>query len=227
MPRMVICATPIVRVFLRQFHPAIMELEDQAAQLAAVQSEDPFTFDIVTGTTAVKIAYNKPIEIRGMNDREIESQFRWLTGGEGGREFSDTDAWGVVPYEPKIDMAARLDEMARLEAFILEGEDGKSATTATKELAKLRSDSKRAMLDARSGARKASEERVLRAARLQRRNLERQWQTNDQMKLGKEPMSSAEYLVSLLLEKEIAKVRGQTEKIRSRMDDSFATQLPG
>lgn len=216
MAKMVICATPLVKWALPQFFKELME-----DPMGLSDHKTPFTFDVPRPSGAFKITFNKPVEIAS------DAIFNWITGGLGGREYLETDAYGCVPYEPKIDLVARLDEMARLEAFIMEDEDAGSAQKAQKELTKLRADSKTSMLEARSGARAASEARVMRAIRTQRRNLERQWQMNEQMKLGREPMSTSEYLGSIILEPEIQKMKTQATKINERMTDSFSTQLPG
>lgn len=214
MARLVICATPLVKIFLPQYNKLLMEQE-----APDFRDTTPFSFDIVHGTAAFKVTYNKPLQITGRNDTDIESKFRWLTGGEGGREFSETDCYGLVPYEPEMDMAQRLDEMA-----LLEVEEGEKAM---KKLAKLRKDVKEDLLRTRQVAAKASEERVMRVVRLLRHNVEQVWNGYDQRGKPRPQMSPAEYLCSLVLDPQIQKIRGQAERIKAKMDDTLSTQIPG
>ncbi len=212
MARLVIAASPLVKVYLREHWESLMESPD-----LMTDDKTPFEYDVPRGCTAFKIKFNTPTEVHGRDDKEVLNLFNWLTGGMGGREFPETDAWGIVAFEPKVDLVARLDEMARLDA--LEDE------VSMKELKKLRLDSRTAMQTARLEARKASEERIMRCMKNNHNNLIRQWQINEEMKMGKYPPSVAELMGAHALSDQISKANKKTQKVMQQMSHLMGNQI--
>lgn len=220
MAKLVIAASPLVKVFLREWWDELMANPD-----AMTDFKTPFSFDIQRGCKAFKSKFNVPMEITGSDDKEVLNLYNWLTGGPEGRDFPETDPWGVVAYDPKVDLVARLDEMSRLESLM--EDDGSGPEVSMKELKKLRDDSKKSMLTARADARVKAEERILRCMKNNHNNLVRQWQLNEEMKMGKYPPSVSELMGAHALSDQIKKANAKTQKVMAQMSELMGNQIVG
>lgn len=218
MAKFVIAACPLVKVFLPEWHERLLEDPD------TMMKDEDFSFDVPRGTCAFRVRFNQPVEVSGRNDSEVLNIYNWLTGGYDGREFPETDSWGLVPYEPKIDLARRLDEMARLEVFT-EDENAKTAAKAQKDLARIRKEAKEAMLFAREDAKAKSEARIVRAMRINHNNLVKQWQLNEEQKMGKYPPSPSEMLGAHALANQIQAANAKRAAIMDRMSKLMTNQV--
>ena len=212
--RLVISASPLVKVYLPQWHERLLDEPDLIFREYS-NDEPTFTFDIPRGIKAFKMTFNKPVAVHGSDDKEIESLYQWLIG-EMAQSQHETDCYGVVPFDPNIDMVGTLDHMASLEA--LASGDAKKALRAKQELDKIQKDIGERMSKLRTEVKKQSEARIKRAMKTNHNNLIRQWQTNVEQGLGKYPPSIAEALGRHALDKEIAVMESKQAKLARFME---------
>lgn len=208
----VICATPLVKIFLREWHDRLLEDPELIKDF-----ETPFEFTAVTGTRGFKLKFNTPMQV---NDNDL---YKWLVGGNTGAESKDTDIYGIVPFDPKIDMATTLDELSVLEDFV--SDDPKKAAAAAKKRDAMRKEAANKIKATRERVREASETRVRRAIRFNHNNLIKQWQTNEEMKMGKYPPSVAEMLGAHAIDKEISDAKNRGSELKKRMSDLMQNQV--
>lgn len=211
MARYVICASPLVKMYLTEWHERLLDKPD----LIYDATED-FTFDIPRGCSATKIRFNKPIAINGRDDKEIEVLYQWLIG-ESGHSYHETDLYGVVPFDPGVDLVERQDEVAQYENLM--SEDPKAIAKAQKKIAEIQMDTARRLKTMREAVKASSEARILRAAKTVHNNLIRQWQLNEEQKMGKYPPSISEMLGAHALDKQIKASAAKGSALKSRMND--------
>lgn len=221
MARYIISASPLVKVYLTEWHERLKENPE-----LIFDATTPFSFSIPSGIQAFRVDFNKPmlvkkpkpgsyeqankgksaelIELPGASvvseGKEIETLYNWLTG-EAGLSYHETDIFGCVPFDPGFDVVERVDQMAAYEA-LLSG-DPKEALKAKKELDKIQQDTAKRVAEARHKVKAASEARIKRAMRTVHNNLIKQWQHNQEMKLGKYPPSISEALGKIALSAEL------------------------
>ncbi len=210
--RYVICGSPLVKVYLVEWHDRLLAEPELVNDM-----KTDFTFDVPRGCSAFKVNFNKPMPINGRDDKEIEVLYNWLIG-EAGHSQHETDLFGIVPFDPGVDLVQRQDEIARLEDLM--SDDPKIVASAQKEIAKIQKDTATRLKTMREAIRANSEARIKRAMKISHNNLVKQWQINEEMKMGKHRPSEAEALGAYVLDAEIkaaaargAKVYGNINKL--------------
>lgn len=217
MARYVISASPLVKIYLPEFHDVLLENPD-----LIYDAKTDFSFDIVTGCKAVKIKFNKPVAITGRDDKEIDVLYSWLVG-ESGHSYNETDIYGIVPFDPGVDLVERSDEISQLENMM--SDDPKVAVAAQKKVAQIQRDTAQRLKTMRESVKASSEARILRAAKTVHNNLIRQWQINAENNLGKYPPSISEMLGAHALEKQIKASEAKGAAIKSRMNEMMNRQI--
>jgi hypothetical protein len=210
----VICASPLVRVYLPEWHDRLMD------DPALMYSEEPFEFTFSTGVGGIRIKYNTPTHVMNLgrkteDEKAVKTLFDWLTGGPEGTWSQDTEIYGIVPFDPQIDLVGTQDQMALLEAKV-SGDDAASKKAA-KALEKMKADTSAKLKATRAHVRAASDARIMRAMRTTHNNLIRQWQTNEEMKMGKYPPSTTELFGAHVLDKEIKAAQLKGSKLKENM----------
>lgn len=221
MPKYIISACPLVKIYLKEWQERLTEDPEQI-----FNSEQKFDFSIATGTTAFRVTFNKPMLVQkpvigssyqaedGRSDRiiqlpnasmtsegkEIDTLYGWLVG-EAGQSYHETDIFGCVPFEPGFNVLDRVDQMAAFEALL--AGDSKEALKAKRELDKIQQDTALKIATARAKVIKDSEFRIKRAMKTVHNNLIRQWEINKESNLGKYPPSISEILGAHALDTEL------------------------
>ncbi len=237
MPRYVIATSPLVKIYLPEWAERLTENPD-----LIFDHETKFSFSVSTGTSGFKLDFNKPMLVfkpvpgssyqadDGRSERliqlpnanmqsegkEIEALYGWLTG-ETGHSRLETDIYGIVPFDPGMDVVDRIDQMAALEA-LLSG-DPKQAVKAKRDLEKIQADTAKRIAEAREKVRKDSEVRIKRAMKVSHNNLIRQWQHNSEAGLGKYPPSLAEALGAHALDAELKAKAEKGKALYGKMDE--------
>jgi len=133
--------------------------------------------------------------------RDVESTFNYLTGRGGGTAARQTDAYGIVPFDPGNDIVRNFEEMGLLDD--LASDDPKKAEAARAKLIQSRLREGERKKEAYKRLVESSEERIKRHLRANHNNLMAQWRRNEESKLGKYPPSLAEMLGFKVLDPEI------------------------
>lgn len=209
MARYVIAASPLTKIYLKDWEDRLLAEPDLMFDDKLV-----FTFDVPRGTCAFKATFNKPIQLMGRDDKEIDTLFNWLTG-EAGQSHLETDIYGIVPFDPGVDLVERQDQIAQLEELI--SDDPATVAKAQKEIAKIQKDTAARLKNMRAEVRKMADEKVMRAAKIVHNNLIRQWQINQESNQGKYPPSCTELFGGHLLKKEIEKAAARGADLRNNM----------
>ncbi len=212
--RYVIAASPLVKCYLKEWHDSLLENPDLIYDMAT-----PFSFDVPRGCSAFKVDFNKPMAVRGADDKQIETLFGWLTG-ESGQSYHETDIYGLVSFDPGVDLVDRVDQMAFLEA--LATGDPAEAVKAKKELDKIQKDTATRIQEMRAKVKIASELRVKRAMKTVHNNLIRQWAINKEQNLGKYPPSISEAVGAHALDKELKAKAEKGKALLGRIDTMMA-----
>jgi len=216
--RLVISASPLVKIYLPQWHDRLLENPDLINKVYA-NDEQTFEFDIPRGIRAFRMTFNKPVAVVARGESEVETLYNWLIG-ESGMSQHETDCYGVVPFDPQFDMISTLDHMASLEA--LAAGDMEKAMKAKRELDKLQKDTAERIAKLRVEVKKQSEERIKRAMKNVHSNLIKQWQRNEETGMGKYPPSVSEALGRYAMNAEIAKM----DERRQRLHNMMVPQVP-
>lgn len=205
MARYVICSSPLVRIYLPEWHDRLLADPD-----LMYEEKAQFSFDVPRGCSAFKVNFNKPVAVTGRDDKEIETLYGWLTG-EAGHSYHETDIYGLVPFDPGVDLVERQDEIAQLENLM--SEDPKVVAQAQKKIAQIQKDTATRLKNMREQVRLMSEARIRRAMKTVHNNLVRQWQINEEMKMGKHRPSESEALGAYALDKEIKQAEAKGAKV--------------
>lgn len=237
MARYVIAASPLVKIYLREWEDRLTEDPD-----LIFKEDDKFKFSVATGTSAFVLDFNKPMLVHkpkagsyyqadeGRSEKliqlpnasmqsegkEIEALYGWLIG-EQGHSRLETDLYGIVPFDTGVDLVDRVDQMAALEA-IMSG-DPAAATKAKREYDKIQQDTARRIKEVRDKVKKDSEVRIKRAMKVVHNNLIRQWAVNAETGLGKYPPSVAEALGAHALDKELKEKAERGKALYGKMDN--------
>lgn len=209
-----IAASPLVKIYLPEWYDRL-----EANPELIYDMETSFDFWVDTGTRSVKVAFNVP---------QMESNvdlFRYLTGGKTGSESTATNIYGIVAFDPQIDMVSTFDQLAQLDAFT--SDDPAKVKAAAKKRDKIRAETQGKIQSTRANVHKMSKERILRAIRFNHNNLIKQWQTNEEMKLGKYPPSMSELLGAMAIKPEIEARDQKTHKVQEKMGDILRTSYVG
>ena len=168
------------------------------------------------------LEFNKPVHVATLipkgSEKDHRVLFEWLTGGDDGMRCQETNVYGIVPYEAGFDPVKELTALADLENL---GDDPK----ALKKLIARQKALKEAMGAVKETARAKADARVLRHMRWTHNNLIKQWQENEENKLGKYPPSLAEMLGAHALASEIQKSNEKSAKLKTRMSDLMTNQV--
>lgn len=236
MPKYVIAASPLVKIYLREWWERLTENPD-----LIFKDDDKFTFTVATGTSAFNVDFNKAMLVQRpkpgssyqadegrsgkivqlpnasvvSEGKEIECLYNWLIG-EAGQSYHETDIFGIVPFDPGFDLVDRVDQMAVYEA-LLNG-DPKEAVKAKRELDKIQTDTAKRMTEVRQNVKKDSEFRIKRAMKTVHNNLIRQWQTNEESKMGKYPPSISEALGAHALDAELKAKAEKGKALHGKMN---------
>ena len=179
----------------------------------------PFSFIVDTGSTGIRVQFNVPQQVQGTDIAAIKNVHHWLTGGPDGNLAKDSDIYGIVEFNPNVDLVETLDHFAQLETIIAAGDlTKKEAAEQGMKLQQERSIAAAKLAAARDRVKLMSEMRIRRAIRMNHNNLIKQWQNNEEMKLGKYPPSITEMLGATAIEGEIAKSEAKTRKTRERFN---------
>ncbi len=241
MARYIISASPLVKIYLKEWEERLTEDPD-----LIFKDDDKFSFSIPTGIQAFKVDFNRPMLVHrskpgssyqaddGKSDKiiqlpnasmvsegkEIEMLYGWLIG-DSGQSYLETDIFGCVPFETGVDLVERVDHMAALEA-LLDG-DPKAATKAKRELEKVQLDTANRIKDARARVKKDSEARIKRAMKTVHNNLIRQWAINSENNMGKYPPSVAEALGAHALGAELKAKADKGKALYGKINDMMGT----
>lgn len=210
-----IAASPLVKIYLPEWHDRLLEEPDLIHDY-----KTPFSFVVDTGSTGIRVNFNTPQQVHGGDDKQNRSVHHWLTGGPDGHLARDSDIYGIVEFNPQMDLVETMDQFSQMDQILAMGELTKKE--AAEEAAKLHEQRKFAAAKlhaARERVKKLSEERIRRAIRFNHNNLIKQWQTNEEMKMGKYPPSITEMLGAGAIEGEIAKSDAKNRKARDRFNE--------
>jgi hypothetical protein len=208
---MVIAASPLVKCYLPQFHDQLLENPD------FLFDETPFTFMITHGCGAMPITFNKPctVSAKRKTDQDAESKYKWLIGDLPNSQ-NETDCYGLVPFEPGIDLTERMYEINELQTM---SSDPKDFKMAQEKMLKIMADTQKVVQAERSKVRAMSEARIKRAMKVVHNNLIMQWQRNQEQNMGKYPPSVSEMFGAHALSGQIDAANKKTEKMRARMNE--------
>ncbi len=209
--RYVISASPLVKVYLVEFHDRLLEQPD-----LIFDHKEEFSFSVPHGCGAFPVKFNKPCAVNGRDDKVIEVLYGWLTG-EAGHSYHETDIYGLVPFDPGVDLVERQHEMEHMEGLL--SDDPKVVAKAQKEVAKMQLDTAKRMKEIKERVVMQSEARIKRAMKGSHNNLIRQWQLNEENKMGKYPPSIAEMLGAHALDKDIKAAAAKGAPLKKRMND--------
>lgn len=210
-----ICASPLVKIYLPEWHDRLLANPD-----LIYDDETPFEFNIRRGMGGIKVKFNTPQQIPpklARDNKELMSLYNWLTGGPNGTDCQETEIYGIVVFDPKINLIETYDQISMLED--LASEDSKKAMEARKRQNELQRETARRVKETREKVRALSEMRIKRQLRFNHNNLIRQWQMNEENKLGKYPPSITEMLGAHALNKEIAAADEKGKILKSKMSD--------
>lgn len=134
--------------------------------------EEPFDFAIPGADGAIPFSYNIPQLLTPTANSSVEARFEIIAGGADGMRSPEYDIYGVVAYDLKHDIVAKMHElnMLRLQGGT-KGEVKSKIDAITKAIDKETS-------VARDKAIKASYAKVQRAIARNHHYLETQWQKN-------------------------------------------------
>ena len=217
MARFVVCASPLVKCYLPEWHERLLEKPEHL-----FDGEADFSFSITAGCAAFLVDFNKPMMVTAGRDDDVESKYLWLIGEAVGSQH-ENDIYGLVPFETTVDLVQRSDEIARLSMKMLNNPNG--AEAAQKAIQRLQKDTSQALAKVREDAKERSERRIKRAMKRVHNNLVLQWQRNEEAKLGKYPPSMTELFGAHVLDAEIRKAQAKGEKIKSRMSELMTNQV--
>jgi hypothetical protein len=210
---LVIAASPLTKAFLPDWKDRLMADPD------SLFSEDPFTFKIKRSSGALHFEYNKPIHVAQLlpkaQDKDLRVLFDWLTGGDDGMQTQETNIYGIVAYDPGFDPVKELTALTALEG--LESDDPAELKKAQKKLMDRQKAVSARMKELKEGVRVKADARVLRHMRMTHNNLIKQWQMNEENKLGKFPPSDTEMFGAHALNKEIDAANQKTAEMKRRM----------
>lgn len=192
-------------MFLPQFQDLYLE------KPAEVFTDVDFEVVVSTGTRAFTFEHKKPVAEASLlppDPRQKKDEFspdlstivEWITGGDDGMRSHETDIWGIVKIKVD-DFSSQFAELSKLSAVGTE----KAEKEALKELEASRKKFLSKVKDATSQAEELANLRVMRAIRLNHRNLVKQYETLSQEGKGGYRPSTSEYVGMLVLEKEIEK----------------------
>lgn len=161
--------------------------------------------DIATENTKIRNCKVAPKEAENIiyvrDPRDLESTFNFLTGQGGGVASRQTDPFGIVAFDPDNAIVRNFDELGLVDELLSDNpavaEAAKQKLIASKMAsAKRQKDNYKALLE-------ASEARIKKHLRSTHNNLMKQWQANEENKLGKYPPSLSERLGFKVLDPEI------------------------
>lgn len=151
---------------------------------------------------ACKLAPKEPENIIYVRDpRDLESTFNYLTGQGGGVASRQTDPFGIVPFDPDNSIVRSFEELSLMDDLV--SDDPVKSEAAKKRLIESRIAAAKRQKDAYHDLLEAAEARIKRHLRSTHNNLMKQWQTNEEQKLGKYPPSLSERLGFKVLDPEI------------------------
>ena len=207
-----IAASPLVKIFL----PEWTERLEQDPDLI-YDKETPFEFDVDTGSRSIKVAFNKPQSPPGAKYDDQVNIFNYLTGGLTGANSRATDCYGIVHFNPDVDMISAMDQMATMNELIM-SEDPKVQAEVLRRRQLEQKNIIAKIKATRAQVLKRSEERIMRHAKMNYNNLIKQWQTNEESNLGKYPPSFSELMASYALRDNIQVAENKNAKIKAKMN---------
>jgi hypothetical protein len=200
-----IALCPLAKIFQKKFqvHGAEIEnlsISDLMENPERIFKEEEFTIRVVRSCGDVVFRYDQPKQI-------IDPDLRnWLCGGEDGEQSPETDNTGIVklPFDQETDDQIRF-YMAK----------GKLPPKAIAE----------AISEARAQAQALSSKRVMKAVERVHNALKRQYQLNEEQKLGAYQPSATEFLCAYLMktseQTEATRRKSVTESFRNLMSETF------
>lgn len=219
----VIAASPLTKAFLRDWSDRL-QLEPDLI----FKQDIEFSFIVPRGTGPIKLEYNKPTPVASLlrgnpSDKDILTLYNWLIGGSDGLQTQETDVFGIVPYEPGFDPVREMQSLADLENFV--SDDPKKVAAAKKRQADKQKEIAAAIKNLKTSSKSAADARVLRHMKWAHNNLIKQWQLNDEMKLGKHQPSTTEMLGAHALSDIIKKADEKARVLKDRMNEIMKTTV--
>lgn len=209
-----IAASPLVKIYLTEWHDRLQEDPELIND-----DKTPFEFMIDTGIRSIRVKFNEP---------QLETDpniYRYLVGGMTGSDATGTNVYGIVPFDPQIDMVSTLDQMAQLEALV--SDDPKEVARAHKRREKMQVETAAKIKATRTKVKLASEERIKRHIRFNHNNLLKQWQDNAERNVGKYPPSVSELIGAFAIKGEIAAREAKTAHVQKQMESVLNMRTVG
>lgn len=227
----VIQASPLTKVFLQREWTARC-IEDP--ELIHKSEPGLFTVTVPRSMGAIVLEHMRPVAFQDLvpkqKNRKVEHDetrdvVPWLTGGDGGTRFSETDIYGVVEIDMGMNYTQLLSQMLMLEASqaVAGPETGEKAAARAAHMAKqtqmlqakARNDLKNAVVNAMERA----NERVLRGAKRTYSYLHKQFQRNIEQGVGRYEPSGTEALCAFILREEITKARAKKRDMMQQVSN--------
>lgn len=208
----VIAASPLVKCYLPEWHERLSEDPD-----LLFDDQTPFEFDVPRGSKAFKMKFNTPILVTGNDEKESLTLYQYLIG-ELAHTRMETNQYGIVPFETGTDLVQQTDRLIYY-AGLMASVDPKIKAQAQKDFDRTNLEMKQGIDGARAPSKALSEKRIKTAMKIVHNNLIRQWQINEEMKLGKYPPSLAEMFGAVALDKEIQAKKLKDNKSIAKMNE--------
>jgi hypothetical protein len=138
---------------------------------------------------------------RQQDDKELTSLVAWLTGGPDGKQFSETDQYGVVEFDMGVDYMTHVAAMMNIEAAMA----GQPAEAILRRQVSMQQAMNERIKDGAQRSVALANERVLRALRNNYNYFYKQCQTNLENGMGKIIPSRSEVLAAVVLAEEVEK----------------------
>jgi hypothetical protein len=138
---------------------------------------------------------------RQQDDKELTSLVAWLTGGPDGKQFSETDQYGVVEFDMGVDYMTHVAAMMNIEAAMA----GQPAEAILRRQVSMQQAMNERIKDGAQRSVALADERVLRALRNNYNYFYKQCQTNLENGMGKIIPSRSEVLAAVVLAEEVEK----------------------
>lgn len=217
MAHLFIAASPLVKLFLPEWHDRLMDNPD-----LLFDKKTEFSFNVNRGSSSIVVQFNKPMQVPAhlaRDEKEMLNCFNWLTGGPEGNECQETNWTGISVFDPKVDLTSAYDEILALAEDEETGLDPEAIKARQKKALKKQQETAKRVAEARTQVLNCSDRRIREVLRNMYNNLYRQWQINEESKLGKYPPSMTEKLAMFVLDADIQKAQKKGEALNRRANE--------
>ena len=202
---MVVALSPLAKIFQPYFHvydpqkgfktPVETITQDQLMKHPErMLVEEHFSIQVKRETGAVNLIFNQP---RNIPEEMLRT---WLTGGPTGTRCQETECYGIV------EMPLDSDASAAMTWFATQGKTPDATLLKT-------------IQEARASAQALSTDRVMAAIRRVNTCMRRQYEINEENKLGDFIPSPVEYLCAYALAEEQTKSSAELSAVKSRFKE--------